>query len=185
MSGDEKLSTVEDSNPEEASGTDSGYDLETYRHAIEEARRSWDQLLAAYNDVAQKSWRIVRLNGIVATIYIAAIANALPNLEVRILTVGIIGAGLVSLAVSTYLAVIVQQTEDVSVGQGPEALERVREYDPDEITYLYETLRMYKEKIGEVANQTKQNGSTVNRAMSLSLIGVGLLTIGTLLAIVL
>lgn len=70
------------------------YDIETYRHAIEEARRTLDQQLEAFNDVADKAWRIVKLNGIIATIYVAAVANALDDLTFTLIQTIFIGFGL-------------------------------------------------------------------------------------------
>ena len=147
MSRDKELPAVEDSGTGEPSDPDSTYDLETYRHALEEARRTWNQELAAFNDIAEKSWRLVRINGIVVTIYIAAMANALSNLVIGVRAGVIIGAGLLSLGISTYLALNGQQAEEVPVGQSTESFERVRKHDPEEIVYFVETLKSHEKGI--------------------------------------
>ena len=83
--------------------TESAYDIETYRHAIEEARRTLDQQLDAFNDVNDKAWRIVQLNGIIATIYIAAVANALNDLTFTRLPSALIAIGLVMMGISGFV----------------------------------------------------------------------------------
>lgn len=183
MPGDEELSSGSD-DAEESSTSELAYDIETYRRALEEARRTWDQQLDAFNDVAEKAWRVVRLNGLVATVYIAAIANAPPNISISTSTGLIIGSGLFLLAISTYLAVNGQQAQRVSVGQGTEAFTAVRKHDPAEIVYLYETLKDYEDGIEGVAEKTEQNGDTVNQAKFVFLIGVGFITAGTLLGLI-
>lgn len=185
MSEDEELSTVEDNGTGEPSDPDPAYDLETYRHALEEARRTWDQELDAFNDVAEKSWRLVRLNGIVATIYIAAVANAPSSLVIGAYAGILIGAGLLLLGISTYLVLDGQQAQEVPVGQSTETFEGVRKHDPDEIVYLIETLKSHEKGIEQVTEGTEQNAVSVNRAKLFFLIGVGLLTTGTLIAVVL
>ncbi|WP_147298772.1 MULTISPECIES: hypothetical protein [unclassified Haloferax] len=161
------------------------YDIETYRHAIEDARRTHDQQLDAYNDIGEKAWRIVRLNGLVATIYVAAVANAFSGVTFPRCALLSVVLGFVSLLASTLFAMYGQQQRTVSVGQSPESFEMVRKHDPDEITYLYETLNGYEQWITDVRKKTSANGSAVNVAKSLFLTGVGLITIGTLLATVL
>jgi type IV secretory pathway TrbF-like protein len=184
VSEDKELTASEGNETEETSISDD-YDIETYRHALQEARRSWDQHLDAYNDVAEKSWRIVRLNGIVVTIYIAAVASGLSRFESGIIGTTLFAAGLLSLAISTYLAARNQETEEVLLGQGPDAFERVRKYKPPEVVYLHATLEAHEDGIEQVAETTKENAVPVNRANLLSLIGIGLLTVGTLVAVVL
>ena len=188
-----ETSSIEDDDAIKGSSScESEYDIETYRHAIEEARRTWDQHLDAYNDIAEKSWRIIRLNGIVVTIYIAAVANAISNLEVTLsgleidlVPVAIVVGGLASIGYSTAVALVKQQSEKVKLGQGPEAFESVREHKPKEIVYLHQTLETHSNGIKQVAEKTEENAVPVNRAYLFSIGGVGLLTIGTLLGIVL
>jgi len=48
---------------------------ETYQHAVEDARITHANQLEAYNDVNERAWRIVRLNGLVATIFVAGISG--------------------------------------------------------------------------------------------------------------
>lgn len=161
------------------------YDIETYQHAIEEARRTLDQQLEAFNDVNEKAWRIVRLNGIIATVYIAAIANALDGLRFTATPTVLITLGLLLLGISVYLATEGQEAQKVMIGQSDEAFESLRKNDPSEIAYLYKTLEDYEDWISTVHEKTERNGKTVNTAKRISLIGVIFLLCGTLSAIIL
>lgn len=179
----ERTETTEGTTEEGTQPSEPAYDIETYRHALEEARRTLNQQLEAFNDVAEKAWRIVQLNGIIATIYIAAVANALNDLRFTLLPTIIVGAGLVLMGISVYLATEGQEASRVTIGQDSDAFESVRENDPDEIVYLYKTLEDYETWIAEVHRKTKSNGETVNKSKRLLIVSVVLLTIGTVLAI--
>lgn len=171
---------------QETSGSDSEpeYDIESYRHAITEARRTLDQQLKAFNDVNGKAWRIVQLNGIIASVYIAAVANALDGLNFTPLPALILILGLVLLGLSAYFAATGQNVEKITIGQGSDAFESVRKNDPSEIAYLYKTLEDYEQWIVEANAKTDQNGKVVNRAKWLLIGGVVLITAGTVIAIV-
>lgn len=158
--------------------------FETYRHAITEARRTLDQQLKAFNDVNGKAWRIVQLNGIIATVYIAAVANALDGLNFTPLPASILILGLVLMGLSAYFAATGQDVEKITIGQGSDAFKSVRENDPSEIAYLYKTLEDYEQWIEEANTKTDQNGEVINRAKWLLLGGVVLITAGTVIAIV-
>jgi hypothetical protein len=164
--------------------TEIEYDIETYQHTIEEARRTLDQQLQAFNDVSKKGWRIVQLNGIIATIYVSAIANSLDNLTLSNSSLGVIGFGLVFMALSVFYTMTGQEAEDVKIGQGPKAFESVRENDPEEIAYLYKTIDDYESWIENVSSKTEYNKRVVNISKMFLLVGVGFITIGTFLAIV-
>lgn len=161
-----------------------GYDIETYRHALTEARRTLDQQLNAFNDVNGKAWRIIQLNGIIATVYIAAVANALDGLDFTPIPASILILGLVLMGLSAYFAATGQDVEKITIGQGSDAFESVRENDPSEIAYLYKTLEDYEQWIKEANTKTDQNGEVVNRAKWLLIGGVVLITAGTVIAIV-
>ena len=181
---DEQDTVTEETEAEESEAVEPAYDIETYRHAIEEARRTLDQQLNAFNDVGEKAWRIVQLNGIVATIYISAIANALGSLQFTTLATGFIGGGLCALGLSAYLVVNGQDAQVVFIGQSTHSFAQVRKYDPPEIAYLYKTLESYECWIESVGEKTEQNGTAVNNGKYAFLIGVALITIGTVLAVV-
>lgn len=159
------------------------YDVETYRHALQEARRTLDHQLKAFNDVNDKAWRIVQFNGIIATVYIAAVANAIGSLTLEPIPVGVIVAGLVSIGASAFLAAEGQKATKVTIGQSTDAFESLRENDPSEIAYLYKTLEDYEDWIDEVNEKTESNGSMINTAKWLMIIGVVLITSGTVLVI--
>lgn len=184
---DSDLSTPTDSNTDDEGETEDepepAYDIETYRHALQEARHTLDQQLQAFNDVNDKAWRIVQLNGIIATVYIAAVANALNSLAVDWMSAGVVTLGLIAMAVSVFLATEGQEATTVAIGQSSDAFRSLRKTDPDEITYLYTTLEDYESWIDEVNRKTEQNGETVNTAKRLLLIGVVLIISGTVLAI--
>lgn len=160
------------------------YDIETYRHALKDARRTHDQQLQAFNDIGEKAWRIVRLNGIIATVYIAAVANALQILTFSPLSAGLIIVGVGCLAVSALIAVIGQSEQSVFIGQSPDTLAQVREHDPQEIVYLYETLDTYESCIRQAHRRTEKNGKAVNVSKIIMLSGVGFITVGSLIAFV-
>lgn len=162
--------------------SDPAYDIETYRHAIQEARRTLDQQLKAFNDVNGKAWRIVQLNGIIATIYISAVANALGDLQLTLIPTGLLSLGLISMACSAYLAANGQDVRKVTIGQGTDAFESIRQTDPSEIEYLYKTLEDYEDWIEEVNRKSEQNGEIVNKSKWLLIGGVILITAGTILA---
>ncbi len=143
---------------DDGADTEPAYDLDAYRHALDEARRTIDQQLEAFNDVADKAWRIVQLNGIIATVYIAAAANALPELSITSPNDGIIVVGLTCLGMSVYLAAEGQEAQTVVIGQSSDEFESVRSSDPSEIAYLYNTLADYETWIDQVHTKTEYNG---------------------------
>jgi hypothetical protein len=160
------------------------YDIESYRHALEEARRTLDQQLDAFNDVNEKAWRIVQLNGLIATVYVSAVANAMEGLTFSIRPIILIISGLTMMAASVFLAASGQEAKTVTIGQGPEAFESLRDNDPSEIAYLYETLKDYESWIDQVSGKTEKNGETVNIAKWLSILGVVFISGGTVFAFV-
>lgn len=163
---------------------DSNHDIETYRHAIEEARRTLDQQLQAFNDVADKGWRIVQLNGIIATVYASAVVNALNILDFSILTVGSILFGFLLMGISIFIVVSEQEGSKISIGQSPEAFESMRKNDPEEFEYLREVIKEYESSIKSVGEKTEYNSRIVTGAKILLTAGVGFLVSGTLLSIV-
>ncbi|WP_226006037.1 hypothetical protein [Natrinema salinisoli] len=181
---EESDETGDASKDEDEAATEPAYDIETYRHALEEARRTLDQQLEAFNDVTDKAWRIVQMNGIIATVYTAAVANALPELSFTYLSGIPIGLGLILLGVSVYLATEGQEAQTVTIGQSSDAFESLRATDPPEIAYLYETLKDYETWIDQVNEKTTTNGDTVNTAKRALIVGVVFIVIGTLLAVV-
>ncbi|WP_338756253.1 hypothetical protein V9T20_05860 [Halobacterium salinarum] len=160
------------------------YDIESYRHALTEARRTLDQQLQAFNDVNEKAWRIVQLNGLIATVYVTAVANALDGLTFSVCSILLVALGLSSMGVSVLLASEGQKATTVNIGQSAEAFESLRSNDPPEIKYLYRTLEDYESWISQVNEKTEINGTTVNRAKRLSIIGVVFITVGSILAFV-
>lgn len=187
-------STETDSqSTQDSSETESapGYDIETYRTALEEARRTFDHQLQAYNDVSEKAWRIFRLNTIGVSIYLALVANVLINQNSPIdLTatneaIGVSVLGLLMLAVSTYLVLNGQQAVKLYVGLGTDSFESVRKKDPSEIAYLYKTLQAYETAIEQAEKKTNTNGTTVNWAKGLSMVGITFLFLGAVLSAVL
>ena len=160
------------------------YDIETYRSAIEEARRTLDQQLQAFNDITNKAWRIVQLNGIVATIYVSAVVNAADILTFTLPAIILIGTGLILMSGSVLLAAEGQEAKKTTIGQGSDAFESVRKNDPKEIAYLYKTLEDYESWIDEVNSKTERNGSRVNCSKRLLILGVVFITIGTLVTFV-
>lgn len=177
--------SADSEKPADSENASPAYDIATYRHALEEARRTLDQQLEAFNDIADKAWRIVQLNGIIATVYVAAVANALDDLTYTWMSVILVALGLVLMGISVYLAAEGQQAQTVTIGQSSDAFASIREHDPDEITYLYKTLADYEEWIDQVHEKTEANGDTVNSAKRLLIIGVVFITGGTIVAIVL
>jgi len=177
-SGDQTDSAEQEEDPEPS------YDIESYRHALEEAQRTLDQQLEAFNDINEKAWRIVRLNGLIATVYVAAMVNALEGLTFSIHSMILIISGLSTMAASVFLAASGQEAKTVTIGQGPDAFESLRDNDPSEITYLYKTIEDYESWIDQVNRKTKKNGATVNLAKWLSIISVVFITGGTVLAFV-
>ncbi|WP_254810729.1 hypothetical protein [Natronosalvus amylolyticus] len=169
-----------DDNPD----TDTAYDIETYRHALQEAGRTLDQQLEAFNDVADKAWRIVQLNGIIGTVYIAAVANALPSLSITYLSGGFIAVGLICFGISVYLATEGQEAQTVVIGQSSDSFRSIRSTDPSEIEYLYKTLEDYEGWIDRVNVKTEINGDTVNKAKRALIAGVVFIILGTLIAVV-
>jgi len=163
--------------------TEPAYDVETYRHAIEEARRTLDQQLQAFNDVADKGWRIVQLNGIIATIYASAVVNSLSALNFSTKSLLSIFIGFFLMAVSIFLVISEQESHKIMIGQGTEAFRSMRENDPEEIVYLYETIKSYEKWIDDVGKKTKYNGRIIEAAKISLTVGVGFILTGTIGAI--
>lgn len=163
---------------------DPQYDIEAYRQAIVDARRTLDQQLTAFNDIGEKAWRLVRLNGLIATVYVAAVANTFEDLAFTPITMTIIGFGGVFLGISTLLAMIGQREHSVPIGQSPDSLRSLRETDPTEIAYLYKTIESYEQWIDIVNKRTSSNARAVNWSKYVLLCGIMLIIAGTLLALV-
>lgn len=174
---------AEATNAEEDEGPE--YEIETYRHALDEARRTLDQQLEAFNDVNEKAWRIVQLNGLIATVYVAAVANALDGLTFSMYSILFVSVGLVIMGFSVFLAAEGQEATKVTIGQSTDAFESLRSTDPSEIAYLYKTLQDYESWIAQVNKKTEINAETINWAKRLSIIGVVFIVGGTVLAFVL
>ncbi|WP_125920003.1 hypothetical protein [Haloparvum sedimenti] len=156
-------------------------DPESYKRALEDARLTHANQLEAYNDVNERAWRVVKLNGIISTILIAAITNSqnfIPT-EGSLLLIFAIG-GLLIIA-STVLAMIGQRAKYVSLGPEPEFYQRVRELNSPEIEYLIGTLRGYEGWIEDIGEKTENNSTKVSCAMYLSLLGVGIILVGTII----
>jgi hypothetical protein len=158
-------------------------ELESFRHAIEEARRTHDQQLTAFEDIDNKAWRLVQLNGIISTIYVSAVANALELLSFTVLSKVVIVLGLVFIGLSTILGIVGQRERSVKVGQSPESFESLRKNYPDEFTYLDETLCSYERWIGENEQKTTRNDFVVTIGKLSSLVGIGFITVGLLISV--
>lgn len=174
-----------DGSSEAEDESEATYDIETYRHAIKEARRTHDQQLDAFNDVGEKGWRVVRLNGIFSAIYIAGIANALNGVGFGPWAKACIVVGFVCIGVSTATAMFGQRHRTVKLGLSPTAFERVREHEPPENIFLYYTLKDYESSIKDVNAKTEENGNAITISKVAFALGVGFITIGTLLPFIL
>jgi hypothetical protein len=163
---------------------DDSHSIESLRLGLEDARRTHDQQLEAFNDIGEKAWRIVRLNGIVATIYVAVIANTFRNtLSFTLISFTLISSGLALLLISALVSLSGQREQSVIVGNSPEAFSKLREHEPNERVYLKETLKGYEHWIQKTSEQTDSNGKAVRTAKYCCIAGVSFIMLGTIIAV--
>ena len=117
------------------------YNTESFKHALEEARRTFDHQITAYEDADEKSWRVLRFNGLVATIAVAGAVNIPPPFS--ILELGSFVAGIMVLGISTILVFRGLPHNEVGLGASREFLDRVGAKNPPEEVYLHWAINQY------------------------------------------
>ena len=110
------------------------YNTESFRHALEEARRTFDHQITAYEDADEKSWRVLRFNGLVATVAVAGAVNAPPPFSGWEL--GTFVFGVLLLGISTVLVFRGLPHNEVGLGASREFFDRVEEKNPKKCIYI-------------------------------------------------
>ena len=154
------------------------YNTESFKHALEEARRTFDHQITAYEDADEKSWRVLRFNGLVGTIAVAGAVNIPPPFSIWEL--GAFVVGILLLGTSTVLVFRGLPHNEVGLGASREFLDRVGEKNPPEEVYLHWTINQYADWTELARKRTIENSSRVDLSKLLSLLGVGVLIVGGL-----
>jgi len=176
----------EDQRPKENRDTSNDrqpgdYNVETFRHAIEDARRTHEYQIEAYDDIDEKSWRVLRFNGVVATVAVAGAVNLSPPFSTFVWVFALGGLG--CLVYSTYLALDGQPENEITVGPSGDDFQTVVEKNPQEPVYLSWMVQNYADYTEEGVEKVEKNAEAVDRAKVFTIIGVGvLLTSGLLYA---
>lgn len=169
---EEGTNSWEDRNPEE-------YNLETFRQAIEDVRRTHAYQIEAYDDIDEKSWRILQFDGVVATVATAGIVNLQPPFPWYVWSLSL--GGFAGLAISTYLALDGQPENRITVGPGTNDFQKVNSMNPEEAVYLSWMVRNYTKYFEEGVEKVERNAEAIDRAKVFSIISVGLLLTSGLL----
>lgn len=181
MTGPREMDTA-DETPSEKSGTSS--EIEALRLGLEDAKRTHNEALVAFSEVSEKAWRIVQLNGIVATIFASAVVSSPDSLSFTLIPILSLFIGFILIGLSTWEATAGQEATKLNLGQSSDALASLRDHRPAESKYIEETLKSYESWIDECIQKTEKNGRIVNRAKSESLGGIALITLGLLAGLV-
>lgn len=163
--------------------TEYDFDAEAYEYAIQDARYTLDQQIHAFNEIGGKCWRLVRYNALIGTVFAAGSATYLQTATFTAFLKWVILIGFILLVVSTIIAVIGQQERSVKIGVAPSSFKQVRQHDPAQVVYLYRILEVYEESIEDVQYYTEKTAKAVRYSKILSLIGTGVLVIGTLVTL--
>lgn len=160
---------------------DNGIDVDSYQHAIDDAQRTLNQQLVAFNDISEKSWRIVRFNLLISTLFIGIFTNISKSSSFQRINIILILFGSIGFILSTIIAIIGQTGKSVSIGINTKSFKSVRENDPREIVYLYMALEEYEKAIESTHKKTMQNRKCIQISKWLTLAGATFLSIGIVL----
>jgi len=155
------------------------YNVNTFREALEDARRTHDQQLQAYNDVNDRNWRVLRFNGIIATVSVAAAASVSSDIEIQ--TAIVLLTGTLFLSYSSYRLIYKTPVTKVTLGPSKGDLKTVSDKNPPESVYLDWMVGLYSEWTESVKAATKKNSDNIELAKLLSVVGTALLIGGGLL----
>ena len=175
MTNDEKQNEDQskgDRNPDD-------YHVDTFKQALEDARRTHDQQLEAYNDIDEKGWRVLRFNGIVATVAMAGAVSIENNPSVCAVVLFLGGIGLLSW--STYRIMYKQPIKEVTLGPSTEDLENIMSKNPKEGVYLEWMTKRYAEWSDIVTVAVEENSANVDLAKLLSVLGTAFMLGGGIL----
>lgn len=149
------------------------YNLETFRQAIEDARRAHAYQIEAYDDIDEKSWRILQFDGVVATVATAGVVNLQPPFPWYVWSLAL--GGFAGLAISTYLALDGQPENRITVGPDTNDFQKVNSMNPQEAVYLSWMVQNYTKYLEEGVVKVEKNAEAIDRAKVFSIISVGLL----------
>lgn len=127
------------------------------------------EALASYSG---KAFQLIRLNGVVLAILVAAASNV-EDISSFVNWFNVVGTGL--LIVSTVTAVIPYRSSKVPVGIGIEGAKFTLQAKSKEVEYLDQSIRKRLERIGELEHKNSRKG--VGVGISLLAFIVGLLLI--------
>jgi hypothetical protein len=166
----------------EKSGGKSGSTASTQAraHALEDARRVVDLELQSVNDLTRKAWRVVRFNGLVATVFAALVPTQSGLDQLDQFSGGFFAAAIIALGFSTYIAYRTQKREKVKTGPESGLYRALANHEYDEDDYLSRSLEIHADCLDSLNPTTEEKSENLDDAIITSVLGVILLLAGTL-----
>jgi len=160
--------------------------LETLRHLHKDLQHSHTKTLQTFNDISQKSGRLLQFNGTVLAVLAAAATLIESNIVHFISVLSFIGVVLI--IDSIFILLWLHKTETITVGVGEEEREisvgESDDYPPlNESAYLLWINRYYSNWINDAVDKNKQKGKILYISEVCSFLGIVSILFGTLITI--
>jgi hypothetical protein len=171
---------------EDGEGSDDPPDpIEARIHALEDARQSLKHSFSSLNDYRRRGWRVMKFNGIVATVFIALLPTQKDVFSIHPHALLVLGIGLFLLVISTAIGYYVQKAEDVGIGPKHETYQKISDWNYGEDQYLRWSLEKHAESINILIDVNNAKNTQLKFGIFTSVMGVGFLITGSIYALVL
>lgn len=151
-------------------------DLETLRTVQQDINQTLERHLQALPAISNKALQIIRLNGIILTILLA-VSSQVENIEIylNLLT----GIGLVSLGLSTIVALVGYRSVEATIGLGANDIEFILRTKMKEEEYLKRSISDTARWVEQAERKNAKMSRIVKCSLRIFVFGLLLTVIGT------
>ena len=186
MTNDNDDINSKDTNSTNSPNENKTPDLKTLRHLHTDLQHSHTKTLQTFNDISQKSGRLLQFNGTVLAVLAAAATLVESNIIQFIITLSFVG--IVLIIDSIFILLWLHKTETVTVGVGQEEREisvgESDDYPPlNEPAYLLWINKYYANWIDDAVGKNKEKVKILYISEVCSLLGIVSILFGTFLTL--